>query len=194
MGGYKPVKLPYAFDALEPYIDKEIMEFHYNKHYKGYIKKLNDALKNTDKDLVDVVKSAGNKKDAIRNNAGGAYNHQIFWFMLKPGGSKFEGPIKEKIDKQFGSFDNFKKEFVDKAKSIFGSGWLWLVQKGNKLELIPTHNQDNPLMVDKNVKILLGVDVWEHAYYLQYGPDREKYLKNFLKAVDWSYCNQQLTQ
>ncbi len=194
VGGYKPVKLPYAFDALEPYIDKEIMEFHYNKHYKGYIKKLNDALKNTDKDLVDVVKAAGNKKDAIRNNAGGAYNHQIFWFMLKPGGSKFEGPIKEKIDKQFGSFDNFKKEFVDKAKSIFGSGWLWLVQKGNKLELIPTHNQDNPLMVDKNVKILLGVDVWEHAYYLQYGPDREKYLKNFLKAVDWSYCNQQLTQ
>ena len=114
--------------------------------------------------------------------------------MLKPGGSKFEGPIKEKIDKQFGSFDNFKKEFIDKAKSIFGSGWLWLVQKGNKLELIPTHNQDNPLMVDKNVKILLGVDVWEHAYYLQYGPDREKYLKNFLKAVNWSYCNQILTQ
>ena len=194
VGGYKPVKLPYALNALEPVIDEKIMNFHYNKHYKGYIKKLNDALSNTDKDLVDVVKSAANKKDAIRNNAGGAYNHQIFWFMMKPGGSKFEGEIKEKIEKQFGSFDSFKKDFIEQAKGVFGSGWLWLVQKGNKLKFIPTHNQDNPLMFDKNVKILLGVDVWEHSYYIQYGPDREKYLKNFLKIVDWSYCNQQLTQ
>ena len=194
VGGYKPVKLPYALDALEPVIDEKIMNFHYNKHYKGYIKKLNDALSNTDKDLVDVVKSAASKKDAVRNNAGGAYNHQIFWFMMKPGGSKFEGEIKEKIEKQFGSFDNFKKEFVEQAKGVFGSGWLWLVQKGNKLKFIPTHNQDNPLMFDKSVKILLGVDVWEHSYYIQYGPNREKYLKNFLKIVDWSYCNQQLTQ
>ena len=114
--------------------------------------------------------------------------------MMKPGGSKFEGEIKEKIEKQFGSFDSFKKEFVEQAKGVFGSGWLWLVQKGNKLKFIPTHNQDNPLMFDKDVKILLGVDVWEHSYYIQYGPDREKYLKNFLKIIDWSYCNQQLTQ
>ena len=192
--GIKPVKLPYALDALEPYIDAETMNLHYNKHYKGYVKKLNAALPATNKlDLLSIVKKAKSKKDAIRNNAGGAYNHQLFWNMMSPDRKTISGPIRELIEKQYKSFDNFKAIFVEEALAHFGSGWLWLVKKGNKLELIPTNNQDNPLM-DSDVTILLGIDVWEHAYYKKYGPNREKYIKQFLKIVNWDYCNLQLMQ
>ena len=192
--GIKPVKLPYALDALEPYIDAETMNLHYNKHYKGYVKKLNAALPATNKqDLLSIVKKAKSKKDAIRNNAGGAYNHQLFWNMMSPDRKTISGPIRELIEKQYKSFDNFKAKFVEEALAHFGSGWLWLVKKGNKLELIPTNNQDNPLM-DSDVTILLGIDVWEHAYYKKYGPNREKYIKQFLKIVNWDYCNLQLMQ
>ena len=192
--GIKPVKLPYALDALEPYIDAETMDLHYNKHYKGYVKKLNAALPTTNKqDLLSIVKGAKSKKDAIRNNAGGAYNHQLFWNMMSPGKKAISGEIKDLIEKQYKSVENFKAKFVEEALAHFGSGWLWLVKKGNKLELIPTNNQDNPLM-DSDVTILLGVDVWEHAYYKKYGPNREKYIKQFLKIVNWDYCNLQLEQ
>jgi superoxide dismutase, Fe-Mn family len=192
--GIKPVKLPYALDALEPYIDAETMDLHYNKHYKGYVKKLNAALPTTNKqDLLSIVKGAKSKKDAIRNNAGGAYNHQLFWNMMSPGRKAISGEIKDLIEKQYKSVENFKAKFVEEALAHFGSGWLWLVKKGNKLELIPTNNQDNPLM-DSDVTILLGVDVWEHAYYKKYGPNREKYIKQFLKIVNWDYCNLQLEQ
>ena len=192
--GIKPVKLPYALDALEPYIDAETMDLHYNKHYKGYVKKLNAALPATNKqDLLSIVKGAKSKKDAIRNNAGGAYNHQLFWNMMSPGKKAISGEIKDLIEKQYKSVENFKAKFVEEALAHFGSGWLWLVKKGNKLELIPTNNQDNPLM-DSDVTILLGVDVWEHAYYKKYGPNREKYIKQFLKIVNWDYCNLQLEQ
>ena len=192
--GIKSVKLPYALDALEPYIDAETMNLHFNKHYKGYVKKLNAALPATNKqDLLTIVKKAKSKKDAIRNNAGGAFNHQLFWFMMSPDRKAISGEIKDLIEKQYKSFDNFKVKFVEEALGHFGSGWLWLVKKGNKLEMIPTNNQDNPLM-DSDVTILLGIDVWEHAYYKKYGPNREKYIKQFLKIVNWDYCNQQLTQ
>jgi len=192
--GIKPVKLPYALDALEPYIDAETMDLHYNKHYKGYVKKLNAALPATNKqDLLLIVKGAKSKKDAIRNNAGGAYNHQLFWNMMTPDRKAISGEIRDLIEKQYKSVENFKAKFVEEALAHFGSGWLWLVKKGNKLELIPTNNQDNPLM-DSDVTILLGVDVWEHAYYKKYGPNREKYIKQFLKIVNWDYCNLQLEQ
>ena len=192
--GIKPVKLPYALDALEPYIDAETMDLHYNKHYKGYVKKLNAALPATNKqDLLSIVKGAKSKKDAIRNNAGGAYNHQLFWNMMTPDRKAISGEIRDLIEKQYKSVENFKAKFVEEALAHFGSGWLWLVKKGNKLEMIPTNNQDNPLM-DSDVTILLGVDVWEHAYYKKYGPNREKYIKQFLKIVNWDYCNLQLEQ
>jgi len=192
--GIKAIKLPYALDALEPSIDAETMNLHFNKHYKGYVKKLNAALPATNKqDLLSIVKKAKSKKDAIRNNAGGAYNHQLFWNMMSPDRKTISGPIKELIEKQYKSVDNFKAKFVEEALAHFGSGWLWLVKKGNKLELIPTSNQDNPLM-DSDVTVLLGIDVWEHAYYKKYGPNREKYIKQFLKIVNWDYCNRQLDQ
>lgn len=194
VGGIKAIKLPYALDALEPSIDAETMNLHFNKHYKGYVKKLNAALPATNKqDLLSIVKKAKSKKDAIRNNAGGAYNHQLFWNMMSPDRKTISGPIRELIEKQYKSFDNFKAIFVEEALAHFGSGWLWLVKKGNKLELISTNNQDNPLM-DSDVTILLGIDVWEHAYYKKYGPNREKYIKQFLKIVNWDYCNLQLMQ
>ena len=194
IGGIKAIKLPYALDALEPSIDAETMNLHFNKHYKGYVKKLNAALPATNKqDLLSIVKKAKSKKDAIRNNAGGAYNHQLFWNMMSPDRKTISGPIRELIEKQYKSFDNFKAIFVEEALAHFGSGWLWLVKKGNKLELIPTNNQDNPLMYS-DVTILLGIDVWEHAYYKKYGPNREKYIKQFLKIVNWDYCNLQLMQ
>lgn len=192
--GIKAIKLPYALDALEPSIDAETMNLHFNKHYKGYVKKLNAALPATNKqDLLSIVKKAKSKKDAIRNNAGGAYNHQLFWNMMSPDRKTISGPVKELIEKQYNSVEGFKTKFVEEALAHFGSGWLWLVKKGNKLEMIPTSNQDNPLM-DSDVTILLGIDVWEHAYYKKYGPNREKYIKQFLKIVNWDYCNLQLTQ
>jgi len=194
VAGIKPIKLPYALDALEPSIDAETMNLHFNKHYKGYVKKLNAALPATNKqDLLSIVKKAKSKKDAIRNNAGGTYNHQLFWNMMSPDRKTISGPIKELIEKQYKSVEDFKAKFVEEALAHFGSGWLWLVKKGNKLELIPTNNQDNPLM-DSDVTILLGIDVWEHAYYKKYGPNREKYIKQFLKIVNWDYCNLQLMQ
>ena len=194
VSGIKAIKLPYALDALEPSIDAETMNLHFNKHYKGYVKKLNAALPATNKqDLLSIVKKAKSKKDAIRNNAGGAYNHQLFWNMMSPDRKTISGPVKELIEKQYKSVDNFKAKFVEEALAHFGSGWLWLVKKGNKLEMIPTNNQDNPLM-DSDVTILLGIDVWEHAYYKKYGPNREKYIKQFLKIVNWDYCNRQLDQ
>ena len=189
---YKPVKLPYAFNALEPCIDEETMKLHYNKHYKGYVKKLNDAIGVRKPDLKDLIVKAASKKDAIRNNAGGAYNHQIWWSMMTPEKQAIQGLIKEKIEKDFKSVENFYTEFIESAKSHFGSGWCWLVLTNNKLKLVQTNNQDNPLMFDQGTPIL-GIDVWEHAYYKKYGPDREKYIKNFLKVVNWDFCNQQLS-
>ena len=192
VGDIKAIKLPYALDALEPYIDAETMDLHFNKHYKGYVKKLNAALPATNKqDLLSIVKKAKSKKDNIRNNAGGAYNHQLFWNMMTPEKTTLKGNLRDMIIKKYKSVDNFYTEFTDQAKSHFGSGWVWLVQKGNTLKIVQTDNQDNPLMYNIGTPIL-GIDVWEHAYYKKYGPDRERYIKQFLKVVNWDYCNLQL--
>lgn len=191
--GYKPVKLPYNFDSLEPYIDAETMKLHYTKHYKGYIKKLNDAIGTKKPELELLVKSSLKRKDAIRNNAGGAYNHQLFWSMMSPDRPSIRGKIKELLEAQYGSVENFKEQFKEQAISHFGSGWVWLVKKGTRLKIVQTDNQDNPLMYDMGTPIL-GIDVWEHAYYKKYGPDRGKYINQFLKIVNWDYCNLLLEQ
>ena len=186
---YKPIKLPYDYKDLEPHIDEETMTLHYNKHYKGYINKLNDAMgKRSKPQLRDLVISANKHNDSIRNNAGGAYNHQLLWQMMTPNSKPVNGDIKDAIEKKYKSFDSFKAKFTESALSNFGSGWTWLVLKGDKLDIINTPNQDNPLMLNKG-KPILGIDIWEHAYYKKYGPDREKYINNYMKVIDWDFCN-----
>jgi Fe-Mn family superoxide dismutase len=186
---YKPIKLPYDYKDLEPHIDEETMTLHFNKHYKGYINKLNDAMgKRSKPQLRDLVISANKHNDSIRNNAGGAYNHQLLWQMMTPDSKPVNGDIKNAIEKKYKSFDTFKDKFTESALSNFGSGWTWLVLKGDKLDIINTPNQDNPLMLNKG-KPILGIDIWEHAYYKKYGPDREKYINNYMKVIDWDFCN-----
>ena len=186
---YKPIKLPYDYKDLEPHIDEETMTLHYNKHYKGYINKLNDAMgKRSKPQLRDLVISANKHNDSIRNNAGGAYNHQLLWQMMTPNSKPVNGDIKDAIEKKYKSFDSFKEKFTESALSNFGSGWTWLVLKDDKLDIINTPNQDNPLMLNKG-KPILGIDIWEHAYYKKYGPDREKYINNYMKVIDWDFCN-----
>ena len=186
-GDYTAIKLPYALNALEPYIDKETMNRHYNKHYKTYLKKLNDLMGKRRPPLKELVSDIKGKNDKIRFNAGGAYNHEIFWQMLTPDKKKM-GNLEELINKEFGSFDKFKDEFEEQATTILGSGWCWLVTKGNKLEIVTTPNQDNPLMDNMGTPVL-GIDMWEHAYYLKHGPEKKGWVKDFFKVVNWDYCN-----
>jgi Fe-Mn family superoxide dismutase len=189
VSSYKPINLPYSLKGLEPVVNRQTTDFHYNKHYKGYVKKLNSAMLNRRKPpLVELVKDIKNYNDHIRDNAGGAYNHQLFFNMMKPGGSEFGGEIKDRIIKRFGTYGKFKREFIDTAKSRFGSGWGWLVEKDGKLNLVSTPNQDNPLMTNEGTPIL-GVDVWEHSYYLMYGPDRKEWLEKFFDIVNWDFCS-----
>lgn len=188
-------KLPYSYSALKPFIDAETMNFHYNKHYKGYVDKLNDALskkKYGDLDLEKIIKSISRYDKTIRNNAGGAFNHALFWNMLSPKPMKLVGPLEQKLKKQFGSFNNFKKEFEKVAKERFGSGWVWLVLTSqNKLKVMSTPNQDNPLMniIEGGGFPLLGLDLWEHAYYLKYKNKRDEYISNFWKVVNWDFVS-----
>ena len=186
-------KLPYAYSSLKSFIDAETMEIHYSKHYKGYVDKLNDALskkKYGDLDLIKIIKTISRFDKKIRNNAGGAFNHALFWQMLTPKPKKLEGKLYEKIVKQFGSFDKFKKEFETQAKDRFGSGWVWLVLTSrNTLKIMSTPNQDNPLMnvIENGGFPLLGLDLWEHAYYLKYKNKRDEYISNFWKVVNWDF-------
>lgn len=188
-------KLPYSYSALKGFIDAETMNFHYNKHYKGYVDKLNDALskkKYGDLDLEKIIKSISRFDKTIRNNAGGAFNHALFWNMLSPKPIKLTGPLESKLKKQFGSFNNFKKEFETVAKDRFGSGWVWLVLTSqNRLKIMSTPNQDNPLMnvIEGGGFPLLGLDLWEHAYYLKYKNKRDEYISNFWKVVNWDFVS-----
>tara|TARA_A100001201_G_scaffold211_2_gene582 strand:+ start:325 stop:951 length:627 start_codon:yes stop_codon:yes gene_type:complete len=189
VGPYKPINLPYKLNALEPVVNKQTTDFHFNKHYKGYVKKLNAAMGSRRKiPLVELVENINKYNDKVRDNAGGAYNHQLFFNMMKPGGSDFNGEIADRIKKRFGTYAKFKKEFIENAASQFGSGWGWLVEKNGRLDLAKTPNQDNPLMHGMG-KPVLGVDVWEHSYYLMYGPDRKEWLSKFFDIVNWDFCS-----
>jgi Fe-Mn family superoxide dismutase len=187
-------KLPYSYSSLRNFIDSKTMDVHYNNHYKTYVKKLNDALSKKDYgdvELEEIVKSISRYNKTIRNNAGGAFNHAMFWKMLSPKKQKIEGDVVEKIKKEYGSISEFKKEFEETAKERFGSGWVWLVlTKNNKLKIVSTSNQDNPLMnVIDNGYPLLGLDLWEHAFYLKYQSKKDEYIKNFWDVVNWEFVN-----
>ena len=186
-------KLPYSYSALKQFIDPETMSFHYNKHYKGYVDKLNDALskkKYGDLDLEKIIKTISRFDKTIRNNAGGAFNHALFWNMLSPEPKKLTGELYKKITKEWGTFTNFKKEFDKIGKERFGSGWVWLIlTSNNTLKIMSTPNQDNPLMnvIEGGGFPLLGLDLWEHAYYLKYRNKRDEYITNFWKVVNWDF-------
>lgn len=182
--------LPYAFDALEPNIDARTMEIHHDKHHAGYTNNLNNAIQGTEMEgwTIEEILKNGSGKTAVRNNGGGYYNHNLFWEVMSPnGGGKPSGELAEAIDSAFGSFDAFKEEFSKAAATRFGSGWAWLCVNNGKLEICSTANQDNPLMPDSGCegKPILGLDVWEHAYYLNYQNRRPDYIEAFFNVVNW---------
>lgn len=188
-------KLPYAYDALEPHIDKETMEIHHSKHHNTYVTKLNDAVKGTDlesKSIEEIVKNLDtvpeNIKTAVRNNGGGHLNHAFFWELLSPEKKELSGELKEAIEKAFGSVDKFKEEFEAAGAGRFGSGWAWLVVNNGALEITSTPNQDNPVTEGKTP--VFGVDVWEHAYYLKYQNKRPEYLSAIWNVVNWDKVNE----
>ena len=185
--------LPYAFDALEPNIDAKTMEIHHDKHHKGYTDNLNKAIEGTDlenKSIEEILKNMDMENKAVRNNGGGFFNHNLFWKVMSPnGGGKPSGDLAKAIDDAFGSFDEFQEKFSNAAKTQFGSGWAWLcVHKGGKLEICGTPNQDNPLMPSTGCGgyPILGLDVWEHAYYLKYQNKRPDYVTNFWNVINWN--------
>ena len=184
-------KLPYSYSALKQFVDPETMDVHYNKHYKGYVKKLNDALSSRkgDIELEDIIKTITKFNTKVRNNAGGAFNHALFWKMLTPKKQTLKGDLLDKITNQYKSFKNFKEEFNKAALDSFGSGWVWLVlTKTNRLKIITTPNQDNPLMNDVNGGYpILGLDLWEHAYYLRYKNKRDQYINKFWNHINWEF-------
>jgi superoxide dismutase, Fe-Mn family len=184
-------QLPYAHDALEPHIDTQTMQIHHGKHHQAYVDNLNKAIaggEHENKNLEDLVRSAGTISPAVRNNGGGHWNHTFFWESLAPNaGGQPEGKLAEAINAAFGSFDAFKEKFNNAGMTRFGSGWAWLIVKDGKLEVSSTPNQDNPLMDVAEVKgnPILGADVWEHAYYLKYQNKRADYLNAFWNVVNW---------
>lgn len=187
--------LPYAYNALEPHIDEVTMEIHYSKHHAGYTKKLNEAIEGNSslqgKSIEDIL--GGIKPDSaqlnLRNNAGGYYNHNLYWEWMKPGGHELSGALVDAINGNFGSFVAFKTQFIDTAKSQFGSGWTWLILTINgELKITSTPNQDNPLMtyvVEESGYPLLGIDIWEHAYYLKHQNMRVDYIAAFFELINW---------
>lgn len=185
-------KLPYAYDALEPHIDAQTMEIHHTKHHNAYTTNLNAATEGTDlegKTIENILINLDMKNKAVRNNGGGYYNHNLFWTVMSPkGGGEPTGELMEAIEKAFGSFAEFKAQFAKAAATQFGSGWAWLcVQKGGKVEVCATPNQDNPLMPDTGCggTPILGLDVWEHAYYLNYQNRRPDYIEAFFSVINW---------
>jgi Fe-Mn family superoxide dismutase len=189
--------LPYSYDALEPYIDKATMEIHYDRHHRAYYNNFISVAKGTEAERVSLEETFSKISEyqpALRNNAGGYWNHAMFWNCMKPnGGGEPAGKLMEAIIKEFGSFDNFKKQFAEAGMKRFGSGWAWLVMaKDGSLFITSTANQDNPLMntEPKQGIPLLCVDVWEHAYYLKYQNKRADYLNAFWNVVNWEYVQQ----
>jgi len=184
--------LPYATNALEPNIDQATMEIHHGKHHNAYVTNLNNAIKGTDAEslsIEEICKNISKYTPAIRNNGGGHYNHSLFWTILGPNaGGTPTGDLAAAIDKAFGSFDAFKEQFAAAGVTRFGSGWAWLIVANGELKITSTPNQDNPLMDVAEVKgtPILGLDVWEHAYYLKYQNRRPDYIAAFWNAVNWA--------
>ena len=190
-------KLPYAYDALEPHIDARTMEIHHSKHHNGYTTNLNNAIAGTDldgKSIEEIFENLDMNNAAVRNNGGGFYNHDLYWKIMSPdGGGEPTGALAAAIDKAFGSFEAFKDVFSKSAATRFGSGWAWLcVNKGGTVEVCSTPNQDNPLMAGSgcNGTPILGIDVWEHAYYLNYQNRRPDYINAFFNVINWDYVSQ----
>lgn len=192
---YSLPSLPYAYDALEPHFDKQTMEIHHTKHHQTYVNNANAALEGTEfadlpvnELIAQLDQVPADKKTVLRNNAGGHSNHSFFWEGLKTG-TTLSGDLKTAIEKDFGSVDAFKAEFEKAAATRFGSGWAWLVKKGDKLAVVSTANQDSPLMGEAIAGAsgtpIIGLDVWEHAYYLKYQNKRPDYIKAFWEVVNW---------
>ena len=184
--------LPYAHDALEPHIDAKTMEIHHGKHHAAYVSKVNAAIEGTDMDGKSIEDLCKNHSDngAVRNNGGGHYNHTLFWSIMSPnGGGEPSGALADAINAKFGSFEGFKDAFSNAAATRFGSGWAWLCKNADgSVEVCSTANQDNPLMPDSGCSgtPLLGLDVWEHAYYLNYQNRRPDYINAFFNVIDWN--------
>ncbi len=186
--------LPYAFDALEPHIDKLTMEIHHDRHHKAYVDNLNKAVGASTKSLEELLATVSAQPVAVRNNGGGHWNHSFFWQLLAPAtGKQPSAELLAQIQKDFGSLENLKAEFGKAATSRFGSGWAWLLVKDGKLVISSTPNQDNPLMDVAEVKgkPILALDVWEHAYYLKYQNKRADYINAFWNVVNWDFVSQQ---
>jgi Fe-Mn family superoxide dismutase len=189
---YEVPDLPYDYNALEPHIDEETMHLHHDKHHQAYVTQVNNALEGTehaDKPIEEVLKDLQSipedKRGVVRNNGGGHYNHSLFWEWMSPdGGGEPEGDLASAIESAFGSFDEFKAKFKDAGVKRFGSGWAWLVHDGSGLAVVSSPNQDNP--VSDGQTPLLGVDVWEHAYYLKYNNRRPDYIDAWWNVVNWS--------
>lgn len=183
--------LPYAYEALEPHIDAQTMQIHHSKHHQAYVDNLNKALAGSDgenKSLEELMANISAYPAAVRNNGGGHYNHTLFWSILGPGGGQPQGDLANAINEAFGSLDGLKEKMNAAGATRFGSGWAWLCVKGGKLEVCSTPNQDNPLMdvADCKGTPILGIDVWEHAYYLKYQNRRPEYLTNIWNVINWN--------
>ena len=196
MEKYELPKLKYEYNALEPYIDEMTMKIHHTKHHQGYLNNLNAALekypemfgKPAEEHLKNLASIPEDIRTAVRNNGGGYVNHTLFWDIMTKDGSEMPGELEEAINKTFGSFEAFKEKFSKAAATRFGSGWAWLVVYDGKLEITSTANQDNPISEGKTP--ILGLDVWEHAYYLNYQNKRPEYIENFFKVIDWERVNE----
>ena len=194
-------QLPYGFDALEPHIDAKTMEIHHDKHHAAYTNKLNEALQGSDqagKSIEDILSNLDMNNKAVRNNGGGYYNHNLFWEVMSPNsGGKPSGELATAIDNAYGSFDAFKEKFSQAGTTQFGSGWAWLcVHQGGKVEVCSSANQDNPLMpgIGCGGTPILGMDVWEHAYYLKYQNQRPAYIDAFFNVINWDEVSRRYSE
>ena len=193
-------QLDYAYDALEPHIDSRTMEIHHSKHHQGYTNKLNAAIGGTNqesKNIRQILTDLDMNNMALRNNAGGYFNHKLFWEIMNPNNkTEMSNDLSSAIDNSFGSFDNFCASFSNAAATRFGSGWAWLCVKDGKLEICSTSNQDNPLMpsIGCGGTPILGIDVWEHAYYLNYQNRRPDYVSAFFNVINWGVVSEKFIQ